>query len=130
MFDASDAVDYVREITGDDVNIIFGAMYDANMTDYCRITVIATGIEETPANKFASSFAKKNAMPPVSGVKPSVNNPAASTNRPYTPPVQPQAQANPGELKTNLTGLQKPPTSFNSRVETKSLNIPSFLQKK
>ncbi len=45
MFDASDAVDYVREITGDDVNIIFGAMYDSNQADYCRITVIATGID-------------------------------------------------------------------------------------
>ena len=47
------------EITGDDVNIIFGAMYDSNQADYCRITVIATGIEETPASRFGTSFARK-----------------------------------------------------------------------
>ncbi len=46
LADASDAADYVRELTGDDVNLIFGAMYDANMTDTCNITIIATGIEE------------------------------------------------------------------------------------
>ena len=46
LADASDAADYVRDLTGDEVNIIFGAMYDANMTDTCHVTIIATGIEE------------------------------------------------------------------------------------
>lgn len=46
LADASDAADYVRDLTGDDVNIIFGAMYDANMSDTCKVTIIATGIEE------------------------------------------------------------------------------------
>lgn len=46
LADANDAASYVQELTGDDVNIIFGAMYDVNMTDTCNITIIATGIEE------------------------------------------------------------------------------------
>lgn len=50
---------------GDDVNIIFGAMYDSNQADYCRITVIATGIEETPASRFGTSFARKPITPSV-----------------------------------------------------------------
>lgn len=139
MFDASDAVDYVREITGDDVNIIFGAMYDSNQADFCRITVIATGIEETPASRFTSSFAKKpvvggpvsgmggmNQMP--SGVRQTVNASGTSTARPYTSPL-PTGNVN-TELKTNLTGIQKPPTNIRSKVEEKSLKIPDFLQKK
>ena len=68
MFDASDAVDYVREITGDDVNIIFGAMYDSNQADYCRITVIATGIEETPASRFGSSNSTRYQVKSPSGL--------------------------------------------------------------
>ena len=37
MFDASDAVDYVREITGDDVNIIFAVpCMTPTGRDYCR----------------------------------------------------------------------------------------------
>ena len=39
--DASEASDYVRELTGDEVNVIFGAMYDETKQDTCTITVIA-----------------------------------------------------------------------------------------
>ncbi len=136
MFDASDAVDYVREITGDDVNIIFGAMYDSNQADYCRITVIATGIDETHANRFGSSFARKPVPPTLgtpSGMKTTVNASGTTTARPYTNPLTPGAHTGTipsNEIKANLTGIQKPPTNFNSKVEVKTLKIPDFLQKK
>jgi len=129
MFDASDAVDYIRELTGDDVNIIFGAMYDENMADYCRITVIATGIDETPAAKFSSAFAKKPTAPNLTGVnqaKQTVNVPGGISSR---QPAAPVTQAQP-ELRTNLSGLQKTPTQLRSNVGEKSLKIPDFLQKK
>ena len=135
MFDASDAVDYVREITGDDVNIIFGAMYDSNQADYCRITVIATGIDETHANRFGSSFARKPVPPTLgtpSGMKTTVNASGTTTARPYTNPLTPGAHTGTipsNEIKANLTGIQKPPTNFNSKVEVKTLKIPDFLQK-
>lgn len=136
MFDASDAVDYVREITGDDVNIIFGAMYDSNQADYCRITVIATGIDETHANRFGSSFARKPVPPTLgtpSGMKTTVNASGTTTARPYTNPLTPGAHTGTipsNEIKANMTGIQKPPTNFNSKVEVKTLKIPDFLQKK
>ena len=143
MFDASDAVDYVRSITGDDVNIIFGAMYDENLTDYCRITVIATGIEESPTSRFTATLAKKpmmggvpgKGMGGISGVKTTVNASGISTTRPYT--GQQQAGPLPGgqgsgntEQRTPLAGLQKPPANLRSKVEEKSLKIPDFLQRK
>ena len=46
LADASDAASYVQELAGDEVNIIFGAMYDASKSDTCMITVIATGLED------------------------------------------------------------------------------------
>lgn len=61
--DANDAASYVQELTGEEANIIFGAMYDDTVADYCRITVIATGLnddnlQQTPFGKrsTASSF--------------------------------------------------------------------------
>ncbi|MCR5733901.1 MAG: cell division protein FtsZ [Lachnospiraceae bacterium] len=48
LLDADDAVSYVRELTGDDVNLIMGAMDDDSEPDSCTVTVIATGI--TPVN--------------------------------------------------------------------------------
>ena len=45
--DANDAASYVQELTGEDANIIFGAMYDDSVPfDYARITVIATGLSD------------------------------------------------------------------------------------
>lgn len=44
LFDANDAATFVRDITGDDINVIFGAKYDETSSDSCVVTVIATGI--------------------------------------------------------------------------------------
>ena len=46
LMDANDAASYVQELTGEDANIIFGAMYDDSVADYARITVIATGLSK------------------------------------------------------------------------------------
>ncbi|MCR4658023.1 MAG: cell division protein FtsZ [Lachnospiraceae bacterium] len=46
LLDADDAVSFVRDITGDDVNLIMGAMCDDAEPDTCTVTVIATGIRE------------------------------------------------------------------------------------
>ena len=130
MFDASDAVDYVRELTGDDVNIIFGAMYDESQTDTCRVTVIATGIDEAPASRFSTSFAKKPGipgMPGIAGKKSTVNASGTTTAKPYAGSLQPGGGQ--GEGRPIPTGMPKAPTSLRSQVEEKSLKIPDFLQK-
>ncbi len=46
LFDPANAAEYIKSITGDSVNVIFGARVDETMEDTCKITVIATGIEE------------------------------------------------------------------------------------
>ncbi len=129
MFDASDAVDYVRELTGDDVNIIFGAMYDETKTDSCRVTVIATGIDEAPASRFGtSSFAKKPVLNGMPNMKTTVNVSGTPTLKAHANPLT-QGTHTEGQ-RPNLAGLQKPPTKIRSQVEETSLKIPDFLQKK
>lgn len=55
LFDADDAVEYVRDITGDDVNLIMGALCDDREADTCKVTVIATGIDENLARQQAAN---------------------------------------------------------------------------
>ena len=50
LMDTSEAAEYVQELAGEDVNIIFGARYDENMADEVVITVIATGLEAPETN--------------------------------------------------------------------------------
>lgn len=122
MYDADDAASFVQEQTGDNVNIIFGAMYDDSQADACRITVIATGIEDgtaKPGSKFGTG---------AFGVKPGItlNKPGqASQARPQTGV---NAPINNG-VKPVLNGIQKP-GDIHSSVQEKSLKIPDFLQRK
>ena len=51
LFDTRDAVAFVRDITGDEVNIIMGATCDDRNPDMCTVTVIATGINENAINQ-------------------------------------------------------------------------------
>lgn len=135
LADASDAADYVRGLTGDDVNIIFGAMYDENMVDLCTVTIIATGLDDQDA----SAKAAATAAPVTPGIitPTSMARPNATVTRPVTPntvrPVAPATASAPATGHTTplrpISGLNRP-TDIRSSVEEKSLKIPDFLQKK
>lgn len=123
LADASDAASYVQELAGDEVNIIFGAMYDANRSDSCNITVIATGLEDLPQNnpqKFGSFRPTASQYAPNNSLKGFNMQPATGNTAPIS--VKPQ-------IAQPLTGIRKP-AEIKSSVEDRSLNIPSFLQKK
>lgn len=114
MYDADDAATYVQQITGEDVNIIFGAMYDDSQTDYCRVTVIATGLD-TPQAAIGRDLYNR---PSVSAIRSGMQ---AGTAKSTIQPGQVQ--------KPIFTGIQKP-ADIKSKVEENSLKIPEFLQKK
>ena len=110
------------------MNIIFGAMYDENMTDYCKVTVIATGLEDEtlPTNKPLSpysTFSNKYVKP----VNPNLNLKSAGAvggdglgaAQGAGAPVQ----------RKPLTGINSP-GDIRSNVADKPLKIPDFLQKK
>ncbi len=130
IYDADDAASYVQQLTGEDVNIIFGAKYDDTTPDTCQITVIATGIEDRPQNRFGSAFSVKPSMggmrqmPPTGGPRPYNPNPMPNPQGGVMPQQRPPAAPAP-----NMTGIQKP-GNLRSNVEEKTLNIPDFLQRK
>ena len=124
LADASDAVGYVQDLAGDEVNIIFGAMYDASKSDACTITVIATGLEDVAnaaaASRLGTSFGYKN--PAAHSPQPALKGFGVPAPQPVKPSVQP------APMKP-LPGINKP-VDIRSNVEEKSLTIPAFLQRK
>ena len=141
LADASDAADYVRDLTGDDVNIIFGAMYDANMSDTCKVTIIATGIEEK-TNQLKGLGFKSAYITPTSlqGKAPGTNAAAGhvgfgTANLGIRPSSilagQGTAAGTSGEAQQEvrpIAGINRA-TDIKSSVEEKSLKIPDFLQR-
>lgn len=129
LADASDAASYVQELAGDDVNIIFGAMYDETKADSCTVTVIATGLEDAtlPNNKTLSNvgtFANKYVKPVTSGV--SLKNMGFGSAAEGTNTMAGQGAAAP---KRSASGIINP-GDIRSNVVNKPLDIPGFLQKK
>ena len=119
--DVNDAAEYIQQFTGEDINIIVGAMYDETAADSCTVTVIATGIDEamnsTPLqSRFGMSSAYRQQS--VTGAIKNLNV------QPTTAPVQP-----PADQQTPIQGIQKP-VDIRSSVVEKTLKIPDFLQRK
>ena len=115
LMDANDAASYVQELTGEDANIIFGAMYDDSVADYARITVIATGLtdnnlQNTPFGNRASNSVfgntKKTSQPQTSSMN--LNMPSFSLPT----------------MNSTQFGTKAP----TSTVQKKDIQIPDFLK--
>lgn len=141
MFDADDAANYVQSLTGSDINVIFGCMYDDSEPDTCRITVIATGIEQKINKNDMSGMSIFNRSGVNATGRPAQQRPVSpntaimSGNTGYirqqtqaTAPLQPQGQA--VTPRTNFTSQLQRPADIRSKVAENQLNIPAFLQKK
>lgn len=128
LADASDAASYVQELAGDDVNIIFGAMYDESKSDSCTITVIATGLEDKVNNGVQNRLGGGAAFrQPASHMTPtSLKGMNLQSAVPTTPAGQGGQAPRPVQP---VPGIHKP-TDIRSSVEEKSLKIPDFLQRK
>ncbi len=129
LSDAADAADYVQNLAGDEVNIIFGAMYDETKTDACTITVIATGLEDAAAKAAASAFGTYK--PGYMAASPLQGKAALGAGKTVVPGGNAPLNGNMTgtvPLKT-VPGINKP-GDIRSSVEEKTLKIPDFLQRK
>ncbi len=140
LHDASDAADYVRELTGDDVNVIFGAMYDGSMTDEVVVTVIATGLDEAAKNaipntmsgrmNYAQAPVRPTVTPNMGARTTTAVGSGLHTSQPMSRPAAPAQPAQP----TGMSGAQIPtmgiqrPVQPESTVKPVEINIPDFLK--
>jgi len=67
LFEIEDAVETVREAANSDINIIFGAIKNENLTDEVIVTVIATGFDDEVSDEalFGNDIPKRKPQPPV-----------------------------------------------------------------
>ena len=108
LMEANEAASYVQELAGDSANIIFGAMYDDSVQDEATITVIATGLDQYGANA------------PIASVMSGFNN----------KPKMPQTKKPAIEDRPSYTAMESSVPTWKSNVETRSIDVPTFLQRK
>ena len=114
LMDANDAASYVQELTGEDANIIFGAMYDDSVADYARITVIATGLSD--AAQPAGAFGARSSSSPFAAKRQTASAPQSSTVNMNMPSFS---------LPNMNSTYTKMPSST---VQKKDIQIPDFLR--
>ena len=94
LVEANEAASYVEELAGENANIIFGAMYDESAQDECKITVIATGIQDEKATASVFDAPKEKTVAPQAAPRQAV------PVQPQPQAVQPQRQPIPSFLNT------------------------------
>ncbi len=127
LFEVNEAADIIKNSSHPEVNMIFGAQIDENMGDEVRITVIATGFEQSRVKarldaqppRPMQSVPRQNTQSAPQQHQP-VQPPAPQQQRPQTPPPTPQVRPQPPQ-----------DASYSGRVyEEDDMDIPPFLRRK
>lgn len=138
LFDAKIVADYVKSITGDDVNVIFGSRTDENLTDTCVVTLIATGIEMpvapvgriTRATDYKGGQSFKRPMPSAASVgvtsgtvAPVQAQPAMREEEPAAPVLEKPVRS------VGTTNIPAFSGRFSSKIEDKTYQLPTFMKR-
>ncbi len=124
LFEVNEAAAIIKETAHPDVNLIFGAVIDENMGDEVRITVIATGFEQTRVAT-RRPVARDRVAPSA--------KPAPRPARRPAPPAEPAESAAPdtGQAQQQKPAARPAEEEFTSRVyDTDDLDIPAFLRRR
>ena len=106
--DTINASNYVKEIVGADTNVIFGEVYDDSEPDTCSVTIIATGIKNSPDDVAVAGPAQSMRPQPQSGL--GFLNMGQAARKPQTaaPAAQPAAQTRQPAYRPQTQQTAKP----------------------
>lgn len=132
MTEVDEAAQIISEAADADANIIFGAAIDEKLVDQMRITVIATGFDET-RSRLANMVTRNRPVARGSMIstgivseKPVIDPFQPRTRPTFDPqpqPPQPQSQTVQPQTTTSQDDVQEPTTDDNS-----DWDIPAFLR--
>jgi len=125
LIEANEASTYIKELTGEDTEIIFGSRYDDSYPDECTVTVIATGLENNKksAGSMFNTSGLKSSSTGFNYQKPSVT---AINNTGFGTSSSSQKQTSNPTVKPFQT--RKP--QVNTKTSSGGIEVPSFLKKK
>lgn len=120
IMETSEAVSYLTEIAGDDVNIIFGTVDSEVQSEEVSITIIATGLDAQQGMNAKVQSAVQTAAQPA--------QPTYSGQPIKTAPTYQTSTRQPAE-KPSYQPQPTRPAAPSSSSNTGTIKIPEFLQK-
>ena len=131
LFEVNEAAAIIKQSAHPDVNLIFGAQIDENMGDEVRITVIATGFEQSRVKTRMDQQLRPTGQ---QSQRPMQMQPAAQ--QPQQPqvrqqPQQPPAAQNPQQPQVRQQPQRPQQQDYSSRVyDEDDIDIPPFMRNK
>ena len=100
LLEVDEAANHIRELVDPDANIIWGSAFNPDLEGKIRVSVVATGIEQTveqaqEAARPLNLGRSRGPVRPSSAPAPTVSEPAPSTFAVPSAPAEPQAEAAP-----------------------------------
>jgi cell division protein FtsZ len=88
LLEVDEAANHIRELVDPNANIIWGSAFNPDLQGKIRVSVVATGIEQTPqmAEEASRPFSMQAARGPA---RPSIAVPGAPAPQPIIPPAGP-----------------------------------------
>jgi cell division protein FtsZ len=117
LFEVNQAAAIIKETAHPDVNLIFGAVIDPNMSDELRVTVIATGFDRTGVVNTANRLRVEPRPEPQRVKQPQYEDAMLSAR-----------QRSMERPESPLNMPQPTPVEFQRVVNTEDLDIPAFLR--
>jgi cell division protein FtsZ len=132
LFEVNEAAAIIKESAHPEVNLIFGAQLDESMGDEVRVTVIATGFEQSRvARKMEQASFRpqgRSSTQQMPRVQPQYTAPAQPQQTAPQPPA-PERDPNPAPPQPRPAPTQQ--DNFTARVyEEDNIEIPTFLRKR
>ncbi len=126
--DVNIAASYVREMAGEEANVIFGVMFDENEADDVTITVIATGMDDKELGRIGTARRTVTSAPRVSGgFQNSPSSYGASGSAGVEPKVRETAQPSAPKMPSTAPS---PAPSPAPEPKGSGIKLPSFLSGK
>ncbi|MFQ3566768.1 MAG: cell division protein FtsZ [Aggregatilineales bacterium] len=132
LFEVNEAAAIIKESAHPEVNLIFGAQIDDSMGDEVRVTVIATGFEQSRVSRKLEQPAYRTNREQRSAVAPQPQRPVQQFSAPPAPQPGPSAPMQQEQQPPAPAPQPRPAPqeNFSARVyDEGNIEIPAFLRK-
>lgn len=127
IFEVNEAADIIKNSAHPEVNMIFGAQIDENMGDEVRITVIATGFEQSRVKTRLDAQQQQQHLPRPTQSVPRQQPTQNDYQRSQQPASVPEVRPTPPQPQVRQQ--QPPKDSYSGRIyEEDDMDIPPFLR--
>ncbi|MBN1964693.1 MAG: cell division protein FtsZ, partial [Anaerolineae bacterium] len=125
LFEVNEAAAIIKDTADPEVNLIFGAVIDPNMGDSVRITVIATGFEQSRvARRQMQTTSSSQPMRPAVQQRRPAQSQGSQSVQSQQPPQQ-QGGAQPAQPQQPVG-----PDQQYKVYDSEDIDIPAFLRKR